>query len=247
MLPGFSEYSYGFAFTHEYISRHPGLKAAPELPSLVKEGQAGGGWDLKLGYRGHPKFFQFKLSEFMKGSRSLHWEHFKTPHYRFRVTPQNQSDQHNLLKELANDYQDVNYVAPKFHTQQRFDELFRNSLVTTHSIWVPVGDLPHVHDGDRHYLTFTAAQREAFWQSEPTRLEGGFAAEDHYARVNERRVIDEGFFRELRQNLFTRMRDRTAIGAREPDQGDDIATVLQDTHRLLTTPFGLRMVILVEI
>ena len=41
MRPDFSEFSYGFAFTHEYVNRNPGLKAAPELPSLIKEAEVG--------------------------------------------------------------------------------------------------------------------------------------------------------------------------------------------------------------
>ena len=246
MSPEFSEFSYGFAFTHEYINRHPHLKAAPELPNLVKEGQEGGGWDLKLGYLGHPKIFQFKLSEYMRDSRALHWDDYGSPHYRFRVTPQYQSDQHNLLKDLAEDYEHVNYIAPRFHKQSQFEDLFLRGLITTNSIWVPVKRLPRIDDKDRHYLTFTSVQRTALWQSDPIRLEGNFAAEDHYATVNERRTIDEQFFRDLRQNVVRRLRGSWLPDLREPDQGDDIATVLGDTPRLLTTQLGLHMVILVE-
>ena len=62
MMHIFSEISYGFAFKHEYVNRNSGLKSAPELPSLIEE--AGRGYDLKLGYWGHPKYFQFKLSAY---------------------------------------------------------------------------------------------------------------------------------------------------------------------------------------
>ena len=41
MTPDFSEFSYGFAFTHEYINRNPGLRVAPELPSLINEAETG--------------------------------------------------------------------------------------------------------------------------------------------------------------------------------------------------------------
>ena len=63
MNPEFSEFSYGFAFTHEYINHTPGLEAAPELPSLVDEAEKG--YDLKLGYKGYPRFFQFKLATYL--------------------------------------------------------------------------------------------------------------------------------------------------------------------------------------
>ncbi len=242
----FSEFSYGFAFTHEFVTRNPTLTAAPELPSLAKEGASGGGWDLKLGFGGHIKFFQFKLSEFMRGRHALHWDQYGSPHYRFRITPESQSDQHNLLMDLAEDYEDVIYVAPRFHTQRRFDELFLQQAVTDNSIWVPVKDLYRVHGNERHYLTFTSQQRVAHWQSDPIRLEGKFAAEDHYATTNERRSIDQQFFRNLRQNLHRRLRGSRLPNLPEPDQGDAIETVLSETHRLLTAHFGLQLIILAE-
>ncbi len=70
MRSEFSEFSYGFAFTHEYVNHTLGLKAAPELPSLVREAEKG--YDLKLNYSGHPKFFQFKLAEYMTRSNAIH-------------------------------------------------------------------------------------------------------------------------------------------------------------------------------
>lgn len=67
MKAQFSEFSYGFTLTHELakLSRNK-LRAAPEFPSLLEEGKAGGGYDVRLTY-GRPLLLQFKLSEFMKG------------------------------------------------------------------------------------------------------------------------------------------------------------------------------------
>ena len=69
MRPEFSEFSYGFAFTHEYINRNSSLQAAPELPSLIREAEKG--YDLKLAYQGHAKFFQFKLSEYLSRNTAI--------------------------------------------------------------------------------------------------------------------------------------------------------------------------------
>ena len=41
MRPDSLEFSYGFAFTHEYVNRNPGPKAAPELSSLIKRAKVG--------------------------------------------------------------------------------------------------------------------------------------------------------------------------------------------------------------
>ena len=102
MMPEFSEFSYGFAFTHEYVNRIPGLRAAPDLPSLIKEAETG--YDLKLGYRGHTKYFQFKLSAYLSRRNAMHWQTHLSPHYRVRLTTQPRpnrlpgTDQHSLLK-----------------------------------------------------------------------------------------------------------------------------------------------------
>ena len=58
----FSEFSYGFALTQELASgRFGSLVAAPVCPSLIQEGQPGGGYDVKLPLIGAPLFLQFKF------------------------------------------------------------------------------------------------------------------------------------------------------------------------------------------
>lgn len=250
MIADFSEFSYGFAFTHEYISHTPGLTAAPELPSLIDE--ADKGYDLKLGYKGYPRFFQFKLSVYLNRSNAIHWLHHYQPHYRVRLTTRvrpNQfrgTDQHSLLKRLADSVDSVYYVAPKFHSQAVFDRLFSRGVVTTNSLWAPLESLPLVHDNDVHYMTFTRTDATPVWHSESVRLEGKFTAEEHYAAMGEAETIDEEFFRNLRLKLLVASREisMTDYGALNLD--DDIASILRDTHRLLTTRFGLRMVMLTE-
>lgn len=49
MKPEMSEFSYGFAFTNELMTSPGGhVIAAPEFPSLQKEGTPGGGYDVKI-------------------------------------------------------------------------------------------------------------------------------------------------------------------------------------------------------
>ena len=245
MTPEFSEFSYGFAFTHEYINRATGLKAAPELPSLIREAESG--YDLKLKYRGHAKFFQFKLAAYMQRRNALHWSHHGAPHYRVliasRVRPNRShgTDQHSRLKRLAETVDHVNYVAPKFHRLEDFNQFFVSKGVTTNSVWVPLKDLPSTTDNDVHYLTFDESQTLPFWHSDALRLEGRFTADEHYETIQERVTIDEDYFRVLRSRLVE------ALGGSSVKSADDeIANVLKDTYRLLTTEYGLRMVTLIE-
>lgn len=253
MKPDFSEFSYGFAFTHEYVNRNPGLTAAPELPSLIREAERG--YDLKLNYSGHPKFFQFKLSEYLKRENAIHWHHHREPHYRVRVATcvgpgrAYGTDQHSRLKHLAEKVDHVNYVAPKFHSETEFNNLFRRGEVTTNSIWAPVKDLPAATDNRIHYMTFTRTQAQPLWHSEALRLEGRFTAEEHYEAIKERVTIDEDYFRGLRSKLLVALDESGIMGDEHRnanDDNDDIASVLRHTYRLLTAQFGLQMVTLIE-
>jgi hypothetical protein len=62
----FSEFSFGFAITTEWIDRlGSGLVVPPEFPSLLREGQTGGGWDVFLKTPTLCMYLQFKLSEYM--------------------------------------------------------------------------------------------------------------------------------------------------------------------------------------
>ena len=252
MTPDFSEFSYGFAFTHEYVNRNPGLKAAPELPSLIKEAETG--HDLKLGYQGHPKYFQFKLSAHLNRRNAIHWQNHHRPHYRVRVTTRPRrnrlagTDQHSKLKCLAETVDDVFYVAPRFHSEDEFNRLFLQGKVTDNSLWAPLRDLPWVSDNDVHYMTFTNDQKEPWWHSEAVRLEGRFAVEDHYETIREMLTIDEDFFRDLRGNLRASLNESERRTSLVPNRDDDdeIANVLRDTYRLLTAQYGLQMVTLTE-
>ena len=236
----FSEFSFGFAFIHEYVNHNPGFTAAPELPSLRKEVTVG--WDAKLTVKGHPKFFQFKLSEYLCRSRASQWNHHNRPYFRFRITPQDKSDQHNRLMRLANLGNDVLYTAPMFHEASEFNHNFQTSQVTSSSIWVPVQRLPPINGDDAHCITFSSNQI-LWWHSEPERIEGKLSAEEHYDTINEMITIDEDYFRGLRSKLLAALSESGTIPQNQ-GANDDMASVLEDVHRLLTTQFGLNMVTL---
>ena len=247
MGPDFSEFSYGFAFTQEYISRNPGLVKAPELPSLIDEAQKG--FDLKLDYLGHAKFFQFKLSAYMDRRGTLHWCHHKEPHFRVRISTKSKNrrpSQHTVLKRLSKKEQNVLYVAPRFHSQAQFDRFYRDEKITTNSLWAPLRSLPCEPENETHYMTFTTNQNKPDWHSEKTELTGEFTAEEHYAMTDERYRIDEDYFRQLRSTLVGALSGSSVREEREQSRRDDIADVLRDVHRLLTVEFGLHLALLVE-
>ena len=252
MMPGFSEFSYGFAFTHEYVNLNPGLKAAPELPSLIKEAETG--YDLKLDYKGHPKYFQFKLSTYLDRRNALHWPSHHRSHYRVRISTRPKSnrftatDQHSRLKRLSTNVDDVFYVAPKFHSEDEFNFFFVQGRITENSLWAPLKELPWISDHSAHYMTFTKDDGQLWWHSEAIQLEGHFLAEEHSSSTRELVTIDEAFYRDLRSKLRAGLNDLEQRDPEVPyiDHTDGIASLLTEVYRLLTTQYGLQMIILVE-
>ncbi|QGM46364.1 hypothetical protein [Methylocystis heyeri] len=100
MTPEISEFSYGFALTNEIVGWLD-VKAAPLFPSLIEEGKAGGGYDVKLDAPGVPLYLQFKRADCMvRRSASEQGKFKKMPFYRFKITETKKSNQHELLLKL---------------------------------------------------------------------------------------------------------------------------------------------------
>lgn len=182
MISEFTEFSYGFAVTHELILQNSGnVVAAPEFPSLIREGQAGGGYDVRLNF-GTFLFLQFKLSEFMYGGRALYGSLIGLPYYKFWVTPRWQSQQHRMLVDLENAGQQVYYAAPIFHLQTDFNAEFQGNTVVNRSIFISPAEIGHLADDDDHCLVFN--NLEAYFCSEPrkVRLHTGISLKGFIAR-----------------------------------------------------------------
>jgi hypothetical protein len=65
MRLGYTEFSFGYAFTENLIrSSATGPKTAPIFPNLVQEAQKG--FDVRIDLPGLPLFFQYKLPELMR-------------------------------------------------------------------------------------------------------------------------------------------------------------------------------------
>jgi hypothetical protein len=180
MEPTFSEFSYGYALTQELASgRFGSLVAAPIFPSLVREGRAGGGYDIQLPFTGVPLFLQFKLSYYLHRSNSLEWEQYFSPYYRMYLRPLRYSDQHDLLFELERIGSQVFYVAPKFHKVEELNDAYASENVCDRSAFfspVDIGTLPTI---DQHYLTFNSSSVDAFlWSGEPRKLKRPHSSKD---------------------------------------------------------------------
>jgi hypothetical protein len=65
MKVGYTEFSYGYAFTENLIrSSSTAPTGAPVFPNLLQEGLSG--FDVRINFPGVPLFFQYKLPELMR-------------------------------------------------------------------------------------------------------------------------------------------------------------------------------------
>jgi len=159
MLPEISEFSYGFALTNELVGWAE-LSAAPVFPSLIEEGKAGGGYDVKLDRPGAPLYLQFKRSEYMSRRSAKEFQKVQdqggmlaVPFYRFAITEAAKSDQHELLLALDNSSNHVFYVAPRFHRVSEINDAWSASAVASRSVFVSPTEIGSL-DEERHAVAF---------------------------------------------------------------------------------------------
>jgi hypothetical protein len=162
VIPEISEFSYGFALTNEIVGWMD-LFAAPIFPSLLEEGKAGGGYDVKLDRPGAPLYLQFKRSECMTRRSAREYRSVRDqggllniPFYRFPITHAAKSDQHELLLALEVAPNHVFYVAPRFHRLSEINDAWRTSAVASRSVFVSPSEIGSL-DEERHTVAFDAS------------------------------------------------------------------------------------------
>lgn len=171
MRPSISEFSYGFALTHELVLNLKGrLTAAPVLPSLIDEGRAGGGYDLKLSSPGRPLFIQFKLSDYLSRKSAKEWHLFGGSYYRFVITPRSRSQQHDLLIALDSPQNLVYYAAPAFHEVVELDQAFQLGAMLSRSVFARPRDIGSLRGPDRHVVVFEKGKHFGFVCSDPSEV-----------------------------------------------------------------------------
>ena len=174
MKPEISEFSYGFALTNELVG-WVALSAAPVFPSLIEEGKAGGGYDVKLDRPGVPLFLQFKRSHCMVRRAAREYQAVRAtggklnvPYYRFPITESSTSDQHEMLLALDNGSNLVFYAAPRFHRVNEINQAWSRTDVARRSLFVAPSAIGSL-DNAQHHVAFDG--RSTWLCSEPRALE----------------------------------------------------------------------------
>ena len=175
MVPEISEFSYGFSLTNELVGWTE-LSAAPVFPSLIEEGKAGGGYDVKLDRPGAPLYLQFKRSERMERRSAREFKKITSqggslaiPFYRFPITAAAKSDQHELLLALDISPNSVFYAAPRFHRISEINDAWKVSEVTSRSVFISPSEIGPLDD-QQHSVAFDGS---GTWVcSEPRAIRG---------------------------------------------------------------------------
>ena len=174
----FSEFSYGFAVTAEFIA-DPAYRIIdpPEFPSTRREGQLGGGADVRLNTPGVLTYLQFKLSDFMYGVRAPERDLFPSgEYYRFHIrkeVTESGKTQHELLIELDRPGNQVYYIAPAFYYAQKWRDLYRSQQVVQNSMMFSPSVLGPVDKDQNHVVAYENADAQFGWLcSDPVEREG---------------------------------------------------------------------------
>jgi hypothetical protein len=147
----FSEFSYGYAAVRE-IERMENAIEAPEFPSLYKEGQEGGGYDVRINF-GIPLFIQFKLVEQLVRKSAKHYKLLGVPYYKMPIRS-GKYKQHKMLVDLQSSGENVFYLAPEFHLTAELNHYYLNNKVIENSAAFSPKDIGYIKDNEYHYVIF---------------------------------------------------------------------------------------------
>jgi hypothetical protein len=140
MRSGFSEFSYGYTVAEDLLvwrGMRTAMGAKPVFPSLIEEGQPGGGYDLAIeGVGTLPFLLQFKLSDYMVRSSVIEAKQgmFSVsrhrPIYRMHLRATRYSQQHPSLLGLERKGHQVFYIAPAFHLPRQLYGYYHGTLAS---------------------------------------------------------------------------------------------------------------------
>jgi hypothetical protein len=175
MKLGFTEFSYGYAFTENLIrSLAAGPSSAPVFPNLIQEASLG--YDVELQLPASPIFFQYKLPEWMirrntkvpklKGSPLL-----KLPFFRMPLMRRDISDQHKLLVNLEAKHPGrVFYASPELSCNDDFNAAYLKAEVHLKSALFSPAAIGLLPDDKGHNVSYEAGKNLGWFCSEPQEI-----------------------------------------------------------------------------
>ena len=217
MKLGYTEFSFGYAFTENLIRSAPtGTDGAPYFPNLIQEGQLG--YDVQLRFPGGPLYFQYKLPDLMvRDSAAEISKHslpgIASPFFRMHLMSKSVSQQHELLIDLENKHpHSVYYATPELSSPHLFNAAYDSATVHKRSVLFSPREIGCLPDDESHVVAYSDGLTNAWFCSKPREIRA-FRFKD---------VVDQ------LQMLFEKPRYRTLR--------DMARTTLEEVIRLVPQP-----------
>lgn len=163
--PDFSELTFGFGFLREFEKQFCGGTGFPSAPTFISQAdEASLGYDVEASYADHtPVFFQFKRSFVVKSGQAAEYKSrvkdklAPHPFYRMNLRKKDAYRQHQLLRELALDDNEVFYVTSQVDSPEALNVAFRDERVVEDAaaLFAPT-DIPLPADDEQHFVSFRA-------------------------------------------------------------------------------------------
>jgi hypothetical protein len=175
MKIGYSEFSFGYAFTENLIrSAVSAPKGAPIFPNLYDEGSWG--FDVKIDLPGVPLFFQYKLPELMKRNSARELSitpplKLVIPFFRMPVMRRDLSKQHQLLISLEKSFPGaVFYASSCLSDIHSFNAAYNAARVHDRSALFSPSDIGPLPDDKEHSVAYQDGKSFAYFCSEPRQI-----------------------------------------------------------------------------
>lgn len=176
MKVGYTEFSYGYAFTENLIrSSLTAPTGAPVFPNLFQEGQSG--FDVRINFPGVPLFFQYKLPDLMVLATAFeiakcNCPGLAVPFFRISMMRSDVSRQHQLLMKLETRYPScVFYAAASLKNIGEFDRAYNAAAVAQRSAFFSPNDIGALPDNKVHTIAYQPGLATAYFCSEPRQIE----------------------------------------------------------------------------
>lgn len=226
-LAEFSEFSYGYAITDNLINggKLYGMRGAPVFPSLYKEGQASGGYDVMIPRKGAPLFLQFKVPQVVTRASKKTPPMYGRPYYRMHLRIASHSIQHLSLLEHERQGRLVFYAAPLLHTTQALDASFDKKEVPKESIFVRPSQIGPLDDRP-HCIAYSPLQRNAWLYSEPRQIEGRIDSNKFFSDIQsslreaQLRKNDTEYFKALADEMIGSLAEASLKAERMAAEGE---------------------------
>ena len=199
MKLGYSEFSFGYAFTENLIrSSSVSPSSAPVFPNLVQEALLG--YDVRIDLPASPLFFQYKLPESMTRNSAAEIATHQlsglvVPFFRMPLMRRDLSAQHRRLIELEQKYPDaVFYASPGMHNLGEFNVAYKDGRVHERSAFFSPTDIGPLPDDKNHTVAYRTNPPIAYFCSQPRPI----TALDYSALAqNARRLLERPQYRTL--------------------------------------------------